>query len=59
MLFTGYETYTNEELLALVLVRDDATALERELAKRLEQEIDKDEDSYAQDARRRSQIRYT
>ena len=58
-MYTGLENYTNEELLTQVAVNSKTTALELELAKRLARELDKDEDSYAQDARRRSQVRYS
>lgn len=58
-MYTGLENYTNEELLVQVMVAAKPTLLEVELAKRLERELDKDEDGYAQNARRRSQIRYT
>lgn len=58
-MYTGLETYTNEELLTQVAVSTKPTPLEMELAKRLARELDKDEDGYVQDTRRRSQIRYS
>lgn len=59
-MYTGFEIYTDEELLAVTWVERGDDPLLAELMKRYEDLLDRAyEDGYGDDPRRQSEIRYS